>query len=158
MPSYTNIEHLQKVMEAKAHEALEQVALEVLEKWKELIRVRVYEQNMLKADPTNDYYARTCQLLESIELKWENPLLVTIYYNTEKILPSMMLDRKSFNRHTSFSGVDWSNAIPYFVEIGNGNSKVYSYEGVHAFDDICDMLRQSFNIMLKRALISRGVM
>ena len=157
MPTFKSIVQLQKYAEEQAHKALEKVANEVLEEWKALVKKRVYEENILKADPSNNFYERTNQLLDSLELKWINPLLVELSYNTEKILPSMMLDRHSFNRHTSFSGEDWSDVIPYFIEMGNGNSRIYSYEGIHAFDDMIKMLKQSFSIRLKQALRQQGL-
>lgn len=152
-----SIAQLENHIIQQAHEALEEVATETLVQWKGLIKRRVYEQGRLKSDPSNQYYKRTSQLLDSLELNWISPLEVVLDYNTDKILPSMMIDKYSFNRHVSFSGIDWSEAIPHFAELGNGDSKIYSYEGVHAHEDICNTLVKSYSIMLSEALKKRGI-
>lgn len=145
---FTTTVDVQTYTEKVVHEALERVAEQTLAKWKGLVKRRVYEEGRLKADPSNDYYKRTSQLLDSLELQWINPLKVVLYYNTEKILPSMMTDRKSFNRHTSFSGEDWSAVIPTFIEQGNGDSIKHSYEGIGAWEEIIEMLNQEYGAML----------
>ena len=66
MPTFKSIVQLQKYAEEQAHKALEKVANEVLEEWKALVKKRVYEDNMLKADPSNNFYERTNQLLDSL--------------------------------------------------------------------------------------------
>lgn len=151
-----NISGLEEAMKKKAHDSLAEVAETVLEEWKMRVKQRVYEQGKLKANPNNNYYERTNQLLESLELQWIDPLTVTIGYNTEKILPSMMLNKYTFNRHTSFSGEDYSNVIPYFIECGNGNSNIHSYEGIHAMEEVIKILNVRFNEMLSKALKKNG--
>lgn len=135
--------------EGVAHQALEEIAEETLLEWRGLVKRRVYEEGRLKADPNNDYYKRTNQLLDSLQLKWINPLEVVLYYNTEEILPSMMVDGNGFNRHTSFDGTDVSHLIPTFIEEGNGDSRIYAYEGVKAHEEIIDMLNRDFLNSLK---------
>ena len=135
--------------EGVAHQALEEIAEETLLEWRGLVKRRVYEESRLKADPNNDYYKRTGQLLDSLQLKWITPLEVMLYYNTEEILPSMMIDGKGFNRHTSFDGTDKSMWIPTFVEEGNGDSKIHSYEGVRAWEEIVEMLNREYLETLK---------
>lgn len=148
---------LQDTILQRTHEALEEVANETLSQWKKLIQTRIYEKDSLKASPQNNYYERTNQLLDSLELSWVSPLEVVLDYNTDKIIPSITTNEFSFNKHASLSQVDWSDAIPYFAEIGNGESKVHSYEGVHAQEDICNMLVKSYNAMLTEALKKRGI-
>lgn len=157
MAVFKTVADIEKYTEQQGHEALEEVAEQVFIEWKGLIKKKVYDDGRLKADPSNKYYKRTNQFIESLELNWITPLSVEITYNTEKILPSMMIDRYSFNRHTSFSGQDWSDMIPTFIEEGNGDSPIHSYEGLHIFDEVCRNLTQSFNAMMEEALLKQGL-
>ena len=157
MVVFKHIADVEKYTKEQAHKALKEVAEQVFIEWKGLVKKRVYDEGRLKADPSNNYYKRTNQFLECLELKWLDPLKVVIGYNEEKILPSMMIDRYSFNRHTSFSGEDFSHLIPTFIEKGNGNSDVYSYEGLGIFDEICDNLNVEFHMMMEEALLKQGL-
>lgn len=157
MASFRTFADIEKYTEQQAHEALKEVAEQVFIEWKALIKRKVYDEGRLKADPSNTYYKRTNQFIESLELTWLNPKLVVIGYNVEKILPSMMLDRHSFNRHTSFDGTDVSHLIPRFIEEGNGDSPKHSYEGLHMFEEICEELTVSFNAMMYDALLKHNL-
>ena len=157
MATFRSIADIEKYTEQQAHEALKDVAEQVFIEWKGRIKKEVYEEGRLKADPSNTYYKRTNQFIESLELVWINPLMVVIGYNVEKILPSMMLDRRSFNRHTSFNGTDMSHLIPTFIEEGNGNSPKHSYEGLHMFEDICKELTESYHFMIQEALLKQDI-
>lgn len=157
MATFRTIADIEKYTEEQAHDALEEVAEQVFIEWKGLIKKQVYEEGKLKANPSNTYYKRTNQFIESLELVWLNPRMVVIGYNVEKILPSMMLDRHSFNRHTSFSGKDVSHLIPTFIEEGNGDSIKHSYEGLHMFEQICDKLTEDFHSRMEEALLKQGI-
>ena len=157
MATFRHIADIEKYTKEQAHKALEEVAQQVFVEWKGLVKKRVYDEGRLKADPSNDYYKRTNQFLECLELQWLEPLKVVIGYNTDKILPSMMIDRYSFNRHTSFSGQDVSHWIPTFIEEGNGDSKIYAYEGLHIYDEICKNLTKEFHMMMEEALLKQGL-
>lgn len=157
MASFRTFADIEKYTKEQAHEALKEVAEQVFIEWKGLIKKKVYDEGRLKADPSNTYYKRTNQFIESLELVWINDSKVMIGYNVEKILPSMMLDRHSFNRHTSFNGTDFSHLIPKFIEEGNGDSPKHSYEGLHMFEEICKDLTESYNIMVYEALLKQGL-
>lgn len=157
MASFRTFADIEKYTKEQAKEALREVAEQVFIEWKALIKRQVYDEGRLKADPSNTYYKRTNQFIESLELVWINDSTVMIGYNVEKILPSMMLDRHSFNRHTSFNGTDVSHLIPRFIEEGNGDSPKHSYEGLHMFEEICKDLTESYNIMVYEALLKQGL-
>lgn len=157
MAIFRSVHEVEEYTIEKGHEALEEIAMYTFIQWKGLIKKKVYDEGRLKADPSNNFYKRTNQFIDSLELRWINPLLVEIGYNTDKILPSMMVDRNTFNRHTSFSGVDVSDLIPLFIEEGNGNSPIHSYEGLHMYDQVCEMLTRSYHLLLREALSRRGI-
>lgn len=147
-----NVDEVFENSEKIAHEALAELAEETFLEWKDMIKREVYEEGRLKADKSNEYYHRTGQFLESLELKWTSPLSVELYYNADKILPSMMLQRMQFNRHASFSGQDVSMFIPTFIEEGNGDSSIHSYEGLGIQKRIIENLNNSFHARMSKKM------
>jgi hypothetical protein len=98
------------------------------------VRVLWYERNGMNWTPQD--YERTWQLIDSISvskaIKLGNKYQVEVYYDTDKIVPMYGTEDKPWTRHMSITDFsDVSEAIPFWVEEGNNNSPIYSYEGVY---------------------------
>jgi hypothetical protein len=98
------------------------------------VRVLWYERNGMNWSPQD--YERSFQLIESITcrkaIKTGNKYEVEIFFDTNKIIPMYGTDDKPWTRHMSVVDyTDVSEAIPLWIEEGNNNSSIYSYDGVH---------------------------
>lgn len=157
---FTNKFSLQNAIKTQVHLALAEVARDIFEDWYSMISDRIYKDNMLKVNPDSSYgYRRSYDILNSLELKWISPLECIIGYNTDKIRATMMASGE-LNRHMSIDGIDWSEALPYFVEFGNnpnGRHPIIEYEGIGAFTIILNILNTSFQSEFKKALKKRGL-
>ncbi len=135
---------------------VESIALEVLRDWKDLLIERIYEEDMLKKDPDNDYYERTGEIVEALSIRWLDSLTCELYYDTS-LIHANFTSKTHFNQHSSFKGQDISEFMPEMIEEGQSSS-VYSYEGIHAHADIVEVLEEEFYAMLKKELIKRGIL
>jgi hypothetical protein len=103
---------------------------------------------------TPQQYERTMQLLHSITVspvkKINGEYQVEIYYDTDKIIPLDGTADKPWSRHMSIiDGSDWSDAIPYFVEYGNGDSLVYQFEGTHPVENTYKQLLSDNHLLTR---------
>jgi len=94
-------------------------------------------------------YDRSMNMLSSVTsnvVKKSNNFIVEAYNE-----PSLMTDR-----HESWdTNEDMREAIPNFMEFGNGNSSIYSYEGRHYVEDAQKEVNK-YTKILKRKLKSKG--
>ncbi len=135
---------------------VESIALEVLRDWKDLLIERIYEEDMLKKDPDNNYYERTGQIVEALSIRWVDSLTCELYYDTG-VVQSNFVSKRRFNQHASLSGRDISEFMPEMIEEGQ-SSDIYSYEGIHAHEDIVEVLEEEFYFMLQKELKKRGIL
>jgi hypothetical protein len=125
------------------------------------VRVLWYERNGMNWSPQD--YERSWQLINSITckqaIKKGNKYQVEIFFDTDKILPTYGTDDKPWTRHMSVVDYsDVSEAIPLWIEEGNNNSSIYSYEGVYPVKTTVDDLKDDNYIKerLKELLEMQG--
>lgn len=114
-------------------------------------------------DASKSQYDRTMQLLNSISLA---PVIVTgntysvkIYYDTSKIVPMDGTQGKPWTRHKSVvDGSSSNEALPYYIENGNGDSSIYQYNGVHPVANVKNWIYDDKYILhrFKELLQDRG--
>ncbi len=146
----------QTEMENELHNIIETIAEEVLQKWKDTLTKRIYEDNMLKKNPSNDYYTRSRDMINSLTIKWIDNLNCELDYDTNLIY-SNFLGEGMFNQHMGFNGQDVSEFMPDIIEAGQ-NSRIYSHDGVNAQEDVVRWLQTNFRSMLQRELKSRKIL
>ncbi|MDD4779013.1 MAG: hypothetical protein PHT02_00220 [Tissierellia bacterium] len=125
------------------------------------VRVLWYERNGMNWEPQD--YERTYQLIDSITckkvIKIGNKYQVEIFFDTDKIQPMYGTDDKHWTRHMSVVNYsDVSEAIPLWIEEGNNNSRIYSYEGVHPVQETKEWIKNDNYIKerLKELLEMQG--
>ena len=123
---------------------VQKIGEEVKTVLKNNVRVLWYERNGTGWTPQD--YERSFQLINSITckkaIKVGNKYQVEIYFDTDKIQPMYGTDDKPWTRHMSITDFeDVSEAIPLWIEEGNNNSPIYSYEGVHPVQTTIDNLK-----------------
>jgi hypothetical protein len=109
-------------------------------------------------------YDRTMQLLHSITCspvkKINGEYQVRIYYDTDKIIPMDGTDGYPWTRHKSIiDGESSAEALPYYIEFGNGDSPIYQYEGTHPVQTTYDQLVQDSHLLVrfKELFEKRGI-
>ncbi len=152
------IARIEAQFKEQAKIALLNMANRVLEDWKAIIRKKVYDEDSLKAKKGNDYYKRTNELIDSLEVKIEDGegMVVSIAYNLDNIQPHEKPQGYTFNQHLHFGGTDVSNFIPTFVEEGFSSS-VHSYQGIGAHAEILADLNASFQKKFAEEMLKQGI-
>lgn len=103
---------------------------------------------------TPQQYERTYQLLESISLspvkKTNGEYWCKIYYDTDKIIPMDGTETMPWTRHKSIvDGESSAEAIPAFIEYGNGDSPIYQYDGVHPVQNVRERLHEDNHLLTR---------
>jgi len=150
MPSYRNLndlfihvgkEYIEKIVGKIGKESFDMLYKEIEVEW--------YNRRF-----TPQQYDRTMQLLHSLTytpvIKNKNEWYVKIYYDTDKIIPMDGTVDKPWTRHKSIVDNESSaEALPYYIEYGNGDSPIYQYEGVSPVGNVKGRLIED-NYVLER--------
>lgn len=157
----SSMSELNKILHLQVIEILKKVGKEIQGVLRDEVDKAWYNRSGFDFD--NSQYERTMQLLESISL---SPLEVTgnqyqvkIYYDTSKIIPMYGTDSKPWSRHQSvIDGRSSAEALPYYIEYGNGDSSIYQYEGVHPVQNVIDWERSDKYVLhrFKELLEDKG--
>jgi len=99
-------------------------------------------------------YDRTMQLLHSITVspvkKVGGEYQVKIYYDTDKIIPMDGTSEYPWTRHKSIvDGESSAEALPFFIEYGNGDSPIYQYKGSHPVQTTYQQLVDDSHLLVR---------
>jgi hypothetical protein len=159
--TFKDLNSLMKHLENNILLDVQKVGEEVKSILRNNVRVLWYERNGTNWTPKD--YERSWMLIDSISvskaIKIGNKYQVEIFFDTDKIIPMYGTDDKPWTRHMSI--IDYKNvseAIPLWIEEGNNNSSIYSYEGVHPVQITKDDLKSDNYIKerLKELLEMQG--
>lgn len=137
MTTVNSWSELEKILHKQIIEILNKIGTEI----KGVLRDELNKSWYQSHEPSS--YERSFQLLESISL---SPLTVTgneysvqIYYDTSKIIPMDGTMNKPWTRHKSIvDDRSSAEALPYYIESGNGNSPIYQFEGVSPVENVLE--------------------
>ena len=127
---------------------LEECVKEIGVQMKTELQDYLFENWYKKYTPSE--YIRSFNLLDSVKyslIKQNGKIIVKVYYDENSIIPEYMED-SYWNRHMSLSGEDVSNDVPYYIEYGNGDNKLFKYNGIHAMKSLLRYAEQTATIKL----------
>jgi hypothetical protein len=159
--SFDSISELMKHLETCVLLDTQKIGNEIKNVLRNNVRVLWYERNGMNWTPQD--YERSWQLIDSITctqvVKKGNTYNVTIFFDTDKIIPMYGTDDNPWTRHMSIVDYsDVSEAIPLWMEEGNNNSSIYSYEGTYPVRETKEWIKDDDYIRerLKELLEKQG--
>lgn len=161
MPTFNSLDQLFKALQVDIMQILQKTGNEIKGVLRQTIQRDWYNRPDYNASTTQ--YLRTLQLLDSISMKPVqtngNTFSVEIYYDTSKIIPMDGTDQYPWTRHKSIiDSASSAEALPYYIEYGNGDSPIYQYEGVHPVQTVYEWERDDKYVLnrFKELLRDKG--
>ena len=125
-----------KHIQDKANASLKAVARKVEEEVKKYIQENLYDVN------SHDYYDRTMEFLNSVDIRPTGTNSVEIYFDTSKINPYAGAEGMWSQHQNITNGNDVSNMIPEFMEKGVSGS-LHDREGIYSMENTAKDLEKS---------------
>lgn len=158
---FNSISSLMKYLNTNILASIQKIGNEIKGVLKNTVNKEWYQRPDF--DVGNSQYLRTMQLLDSITLSpvvsSGNTYTIQIYYDTSLITPMDGTDKYPWTKHKSIvNGSSSSEQLPYYIEFGNGDSSIYSYEGVHPVQKTIDWAKEDRYLLyrFKELLESKG--
>jgi len=128
--NFNSIKELMTYLQSQIPNNLEVIGENIRNKLRENVQELWYDRPF-----TPTHYNRTMEYINSLVCSKAvstggGIYEVEIYFDTNKINPYSSTNG-NWPQHESVFGDDVSDYIPQWIEDGNNNSRLYSYEGVH---------------------------
>lgn len=142
MATIKGLDEYYKKINDIAKKAFEKVCKNYKNKLREYINKEWYQEHK-----ESNYYDRTKDFLNCFDLEYDftqdGEFKCFLYANPEKLQIHIAKHGK-LNAHADIHGKDVRERIPYFIDMGNGDSPIKSYEGIKWVENFQKVANEEF--------------